>query len=221
MKQSKLLVQLILVAAMFASISLADTISFQWSTTGAFSGLPTGLDFIPVDPSAVVTTATNGDVLGLNLGHFMFSGITTDYTGKFTLTVKFFTPGSTDPGSVVTLDADVHTYANTNGINDLLTINFPGAPPYDFNGTDGKGTFTFGVDNVSNYRNGSHTNTVNLTGNITGAAFASGVNTSATSEVPEPGSVFLVCTVLIGLALTARKKLSAAPGCPSTNTEQQ
>jgi len=137
----------------------------------------------------------------MNLGHFTFGNIGTDYTGTFTLTVDFFRPnGASDPAYTVTLVAD----ANSSGGNDTLTINFPSASQYNFAGTDGTGTFMFGVENVLDFRNGSHTDTVDLLGDVTGATFRS--TPTDTSPVPEPSSVLLLCTALLGFAIVARKR---------------
>ena len=111
---------------MFASLSMADVLPFQWSTTGTFSspGLPSGLSFVGAPLSGIQNTAPDGSLSAINLGHFIFDNISTDYTGTFTLTVDFFKPnGASDPAYTVTLVAD----ADSNGGNDTLTINFPGA----------------------------------------------------------------------------------------------
>jgi hypothetical protein len=209
MKQIKELVYLTLLATMFASLSMADVMPFQWSTTGTFSspGLPSGLSFVGAPLSGVQNTAADGSLSAINLGHFNFADIITDYTGTFSLTVNFFRPsGSTDPAYSVTLAAN----ANSNGGNDTLTINFPGVSQYSFNGPDGAGTFTFGVDNVFDFRNGSHTDTVNLTGNIIGATFTAGA-AAETSPVPEPSSVLLLCTVLAGFVFMAKRRSVLIP----------
>jgi hypothetical protein len=206
MKLIKLFAQLTLLVAISASISQADVMPFQWSTTGTFSapGLPSGLSFSGAGTSAVTNTASNGSLLGINLGHFTFGDITTDYSGTFTLTVNFFRPdGSTDPVYQITLLAN----ANTSGRNDELIINFPSASRFGFGGTDGTGTFMFGVKNLDDYRNGSHIDDVILSGDITGAVFT-GTQNGDPSAVPEPASVLLLCGVLGCLALVAKRKLA-------------
>jgi len=203
MKQIKQLVYLTLLVAMFASLSMADVLPFQWSTTGTFSspGLPSGLSFVGAPLTGVQNTAADGSLSGMNLGHFTFDNIGTDYTGTFTLTVDFFRPnGAVDPAYTVTLVAD----ANSSGGNDTLTINFPSASQYSFAGTDGTGTFMFGVENVFDFRNGSHTDTVNLLGDVSGAAITQPI--TAAASVPEPSSILLLCTALAGFAFLARRK---------------
>ena len=108
--------------------------------------------------------------------------------------------GSADPALAVTLVAD----ANSSGENDQLTINFPAATLYSFGGTDGNGTFTFGVHNVSDFRNGSHTDTVDLIGDITGAKLNAA--TTDTSPVPEPSSIVLLCSALGAVAFKTKRK---------------
>jgi len=202
MKRIKAFVQLALLTTMFGSLSMADVMPFQWSTTGSFSspGLPSGLGFVGAPLNGVQNTAADGSISGMDLGHFTFGNINTDYTGTFTLTVDFFKPnGATDPAYTVTLVAD----ANSSGGNDTLTINFPGASQYSFAGTDGTGTFMFGVENVFDFRNGSHTDTVNLLGDVSRAAFTPSTTAAA---VPEPSSVLLLCTAIAGFAFLARRK---------------
>jgi hypothetical protein len=185
---------------------MADVMPFQWSTTGTFSapGLPSGLTFTGASLSPVTNTASNGDLSISDLGHFTFGNITSDYTGTFTLTVNFVRPdGSSDPVYAVSLVAD----ANVSGINDLLTITFPAASQYNFAGTDGTGTFNFGVNNVSAPRNGSHIDDVTLSGNITGAALNTTVG--STAAVPEPTSILLLGSVAIGFAFTAKRKFAS------------
>ena len=203
MKQIKQFVYLAVLVAMFASLSMADTMPFQWSTTGTFSnpGLPSGLSFVGAPVSAVQNTAPDGSLSAMSLGHFTFDNISTDYTGTFTLTVDFFRPnGAVDPAYTVTLVAD----ANSSGGNDTLTINFPSPSQYSFSGSDGSGTFMFGVRNVFDFRNGSHTDTVDLLGDVSGATF--GASTPQTAPVPEPSSVLLLCTALAGFAFIAKRK---------------
>jgi hypothetical protein len=205
MKKISTFVQLTVLVAAFASISMADVMPFQWSTTGTFSapGLPAGLSFTGAALSVLTNTAANGNLSIADLGHFTFGNIATDYTGTFTLTVNFLRPdGSPDSVNAVTLVAD----ANVSGGNDNLTITFPSASLYNFAGTDGTGTFSFGVNNVSDLRNGSHTDDVFLSGNITGATFTS--TGGGTSAVPEPTSILLLGTVAIGFAFTSRRRFS-------------
>lgn len=207
MKQIQAFGRLALIAGMFASLSLADVITFQWSTSGSFSspGLPSGLGFTGVSGQTGSTDA-NGNLSGINLGHFDFANIATDYTGTFTFNIQFTQPaGAQNPAFSVTLVADANVTGQGNSENDQLTIDFPAASWYTFGPPSG--SFLFNVSDVSDFRTGSQADTANLLGNISSAAFSSPTG-EAPAAVPEPGTLSLVATVLGGLAFGLKRKKS-------------
>ena len=210
MKQMKLLVRLTFVAGMFASLSLADVITFEWSTTGVFSapGLPAGLTFTGASGSTGSTDA-NGNLAGINLGQFNFPDITTDYTGTFTFNIQFTQPaGAQNPVFNVTVVADANVTGQGNSENDRFTIDFPAASAYTFGGLGlPSGTFLFNVNDVSDFRTGSQPDTANLLGDISGASL-SNPTAGAPAAVPEPGTLSLLATVLGGLAFGLKRKKS-------------
>lgn len=205
MKQTKQLARLVFVASMFASLSLADVITFQWSTSGSFSdpGLPSGLIFTGVSGQTGSTDA-NGNLSGINLGHFDFSNITTDYTGIFTFNIQFTQPaGAQNPAFNVTVVAEANVTGQGNSENDQLTIDFPAASSYTFGPPSG--SFLFNVSDVSDFRTGSQPDTANLLGNISSASLSNPTG-DAPAAVPEPGTISLLATVLGGLAIGLKRK---------------
>ena len=191
-------------AALATSVASADVLPFVWSTTGTFSPV-SPLSFAGVSAGAPVLTDASGNLLGISLGTFSFPDISSNFAGTFTLTVDFSRPdGSTDPTVPATLSLTANVNGNSNN-NDLLTIDFPAASSLSFAGSDGTGSFTFEIPDISFTRNGNNqTRTVELTGNIVGAAV--GAATTQVSAVPEPGSAVLLCTALGAVALKLRRR---------------
>jgi hypothetical protein len=190
-------------AALATSVASADILPFSWSTTGSFSTSP--LSFTGVSAGSPVSTDASGNLTGISLGTIIFPALSTDFVGTFNLTVNFVRPdGSGNPvfAEPFTLTANVNGNSDN---NDELTIDFPTASLLNFSGSDGTGSFTFGIPDVSFTRNGNNqTRTFALTGNIVGAT----VNavTAQVAAVPEPSSVVLLFTALGGVAWKVRRR---------------
>ena len=156
-------------AALATSVVSADILPFSWSTSGSFSTSP--LAFGGVSAGSPLFTDASGNLLGISLGTITFPDVDTTFIGTFNLTVNFFQPDGTinnpfaGPFTVTTEIVGQH--------NDQLAIDFPAASLVSFSGTNGIGSFTFGIPDVTFMRTGNgQTRTVDLTGNILGATDA-------------------------------------------------
>lgn len=179
-------------SVLFCSTAAADVVPFQWSTTGSFTSVTSQLSFDNVtNQTANVNTGT---YTAINLGSFSLHDVWFSDTGSFNLTVDFTKPaGATDTGYPNTPVVVTASWLPFFG-NDSATINFDNAvKTIAFNG----GSFGFSVDDVILRSWGGP---VQLTGRISDVQLTS-------AAVPEPGSIFLLCTAFGGLAFAARKRL--------------
>jgi hypothetical protein len=197
----KNLIFMIALATAASSLASADILPFSWSTTGSFSS--SGLTFTPVAAAAPINTDASGNLTGILLGAITFPDVTTDFSGTFNLTVNFIRPGGAqDPTYAAPFTLD----ANASGVNDTLLIDFPAPSLLTFAGTDGSGSFNFAIPDLTFTRTGSgQTKTVNLLGNISGAAITATSNVPTTAPVPEPSSWALMASVVVGLAYKIRR----------------
>jgi hypothetical protein len=146
-----------------------------------------------------------------NLGSISLSTAPQSYNTPFTLQVTFTAPqgisGSNTAVFTATITGTVRS-DNTGGVFVdfdttplLFTFNDPNCeanpeaqPPSAGNTTCGTGSFSFSVNRVSI----DPGQTVSITGQVTGA--------QQQTAVPEPASIFLLGTGLVGLGHAARKK---------------
>lgn len=133
-----------------------------------------------------------------NLGSFSLSGTPANYNGQsFSLRVTFTAPpginGSNSSIFTATLTGSVSA-VDSGGV----FLDFNNTPIlFTFSNANGSGSFFFSVNDVSVIAGGT---AVALTGNITGAQ-------QTPRSVPEPTSMFLFGTGLMGVAGYARKRL--------------
>jgi len=180
-----------------ASFLRADVLPFTWSTTGSFSPAG-GLSFTGVSAGSAQYTSQAGNLSNIDLGTISFPNPSGDFSGIFSLKVNFLRPdGAQDPQFAAPFVVD----ANYQGNQDSLTINFPSTSTVSFSGTDGTGNFMFTIPDLSVTRAGNPTATYELYGNITSAHLTS------QAAVPEPGSIVLFATVLVGVGLATKKRL--------------
>jgi len=189
--------------------ALAD-IQVGGNTTGSafFSGASNlGSSFTTGGATLSFSSTTFGPQLSnstLTLGSFSqgcaFFGCIETYTNDnydFHLLVTFTTPQSSIPAPA-TISADVQgKLSGIFGINsNSVIINFGGPTHFTYSNTSGSGAFDLTVNDLSLASGNS------LTGTISNAGFTS-------ASTPEPASIVLLGSLMIGLGVFMRKRLSA------------
>jgi PEP-CTERM motif len=183
------------------SSARGDEVTISGSTTGTVTGIPR-LTFTGNPNFTGTTTLGVGSLIGLNnnLGTFILSiaglGQAQSVAGSFTLNVTFTGPAGIAGGQGRSFNANLTgTISPFSGFEGVL-IDFNNTPVlFTFNDGVNSGSFTLALNDILIPSGDAG---VQITARITGSQ----------TVIPEPATLFLLGTGLIGVAAASRAKIS-------------